>query len=266
LSPYEAVLRSFAYFEIYTPEELTASRSGLEAAVRKAPAYADAWAMLSCLCAQDYVHGYELQANVLATAASAARRAVELAPSNHLAYFSLAQALSYQKDYDSFREAVERAVALNPVDGNSLALLGELLTYAGNPERGMQLAGQAKRLNPNHPGGYWYADFYQAFSQGDYRGALGFALKTKLHGNPLAPMFIAAACGQLGDREGGAKAVSELMKFRPELPGLMRKQVAKIWNPEYGARFIDGLRKAGLEVPAPSPPPASLSGPTPAEV
>ena len=249
LSPYEAVLRSFAYFEIYTPEELTASRSGLEAAVRKAPAYADAWAMLSCLCAQDYVHGYELQANALETAASAARRAVELAPSNHLAYFSLAQALSYQKDYDSFREAVERAVALNPMDGNSLALLGELLTYAGNPERGMQLAGQAKRLNPNHPGGYWYADFYQAFSQGDYRAALGFALKTKLHGNPLAPMFIAAACGQLGDREGGAKAVNELMKFRPELPGLMRKQVAKVWNPEYGARFLDGLRKAGMAIP-----------------
>src|ERR1022692_1688798 len=63
LSPYEAVLRSFAYFELFTPEELSASRSGLEAAVRKAPAYADAWAMLSYLCAQDYIHGYELQAD-----------------------------------------------------------------------------------------------------------------------------------------------------------------------------------------------------------
>jgi len=102
LSPYEAVLRSFAYFVRFTPEELSEARWGLEAAVRKAPSYADAWAMLSYLCAQDYVHGYSLQANALEIAASAARRAVELAPSNHLAYFSLAQALSYQKEFDSF--------------------------------------------------------------------------------------------------------------------------------------------------------------------
>jgi TolB-like protein/Tfp pilus assembly protein PilF len=248
LSPYEAVLRSFAYTYSATPEELTAARSGLEEAVRKAPAYADAWAMLSFLCAQDYVHGYELQANALEIATSAARRAVALGPSNHLAYFSLSQALWSQKDYDSFRDAAERAVLLNPMDGNSVAYLGELLIYAGSAERGMQLVERAKQLNPNHPGWYWFADFYHAYSQGDYRNAQSFALKAKLRGNPLAPMFLAAACGQLGDVEGGAKAAAELVKFRPELPALMRKQVAKVWNREYGERFLEGLRRAGLKM------------------
>jgi len=249
LSPYEAVLRSFAYTYSATPEELAAARSGLEEAVRKAPAYSDAWAMLSFLCGQDYVHGYELQANALEIATSAARRAVALGASNHLAYFSLGQALWCQKDYASFRDAAERAVVLNPMDGNSVAYLGELLIYAGSAERGMQLVERAKQLNPNHPGWYWFADFYHAYSRGDYRDALSFALKAKLRGNPLAPMLLAAAYGQLGDVEGGAKAAAELVKFRPELPALMRKQVAKVWNPEYGERFLDGLRKAGLEIP-----------------
>jgi TolB-like protein/Tfp pilus assembly protein PilF len=249
LSPYEAVLRSFAYTYSATPEELAAARSGLEEAVRKAPAFADAWAMLSFLCGQDHVHGYELQANALEIATSAARRAVALGPSNHLAYFSLGQALWCQKDFDSFRDAAERAVLLNPMDGNSVAYLGELLTYAGSAERGMQLVERAKQLNPNHPGWYWFADFYYAFSEGDYRGAQSFALKAKLRGNPLAPMFLAAACGQLGDIEGGASAAAELVKFRPELPAAIRKQVAKTWNPEYGERFLEGLRKAGLEIP-----------------
>jgi TolB-like protein/cytochrome c-type biogenesis protein CcmH/NrfG len=249
LSPYEAVLRSFAYCSAARPEELAAARSGLEAAVRKAPSYSDAWAMLSFLCGQDYVHGYGLQANALEIAASAAQRAVALGPANHLAYFSLASVLWYQKDYDSFRDAAERAVALNPMDGNSVAFLGELLIYAGSAERGMQLAEKAKQLNPNHPGWYWYADFYHAFSQGDYRAALAFAQKVKMRGNPLAPMMIAAAYGQLGDTEGGAKAVADLLKFRPELPAIMRKQVAKVWNPEYGDRFLEGLRKAGIEIP-----------------
>ncbi len=260
LSPYEAVLRSFAYPYSATPEELTAARCGLEEAVRKAPTNSDAWAMLSFLCGQDYVHGYELQANALEIAASAARRAVELGPSNHLAYFSLASVLWYQKEYDSFRDAAERAVALNPMDGNSVAYMGELLTYTGSVERGMQLAERAKQLNPNHPGWYWYADFYHAFSQGDYRTALAFALKAKLRGNPLAPMFVATACGQLGDVEGGAKAAADLLKFRPELPALMRKQVAKVWNPEYGERFLEGLRNAGLDIPDASaaPQPSSV--------
>jgi TolB-like protein/cytochrome c-type biogenesis protein CcmH/NrfG len=249
LSPYEAVLRSFAYTYSATPEELVAARSGLEEAVRKAPAYADAWAMLSFLCGQDYVHGYELQANALEIATSAARRAVALGPSNHLAYFSLAQALWSQKDTDSFRDAAERAVLLNPIDGNAVAYLGELLTYAGGAERGMQLVERAKQLNPNHPGWYWFADFYHAYSQGDYRNAQSFALKAKLRGNPLAPMFLAAACGQLGDIDGGTKAADDLLKFRPELPALMRKQVAKVWNAEYGERFLEGLRKAGMEIP-----------------
>ncbi len=35
LSPYEAVLRSFGYFERATIEELAAARSGLESAVQK---------------------------------------------------------------------------------------------------------------------------------------------------------------------------------------------------------------------------------------
>ncbi len=271
LSPYEAVLRSFAYTYSATPEELVAARSGLEEAVRKAPAYADAWAMLSFLCAQDYVHGYELQANALQIATSAARRAVALGPSNHLAYFSLGQALWSMKDYDSFRDAAERAVLLNPMDGNSVAYLGELLTYAGSAERGMQLVGRAKQLNPNHPGWYWFADFYHAFSQGDYRSAQSFALKAKLRGNPLAPMFLAAACGQLGDVEGGAMAAAELVKFRPELPALMRKQVAKVWNAEYGERFLEGLRKAGLEMgedrgkPTATPSPATIVATTSGE-
>ena len=139
--------------------------------------------MLALLCVQDYAQGFNLQADSLASGSTAARRAVEAAPSNHLAYFSLAQALFFQKEFQSFRNAAERAVALNPMDGNSIAFLGELLTYAGDWERGLALAGRAKQLNPNHPGWYWYADFYDAYRQGDDRGALGFVLKVNLPGH-----------------------------------------------------------------------------------
>src|ERR1022692_1772852 len=80
LSPYEAVLRSFGYLERITPEDLAAAWSGLELAVRKAPSYADAWAMLALLCVQEYGQGFNLQADSLTSGLAAARRAVETGP------------------------------------------------------------------------------------------------------------------------------------------------------------------------------------------
>src|SRR5271169_16095 len=117
LSPYEAVLRSFGYLQRITPEELATSLAGLEQAVEKAPNYADAWAMLAYLCVQDYAQGVNLQADALRRGLIAARRAVEASPSNPLAYVSLAQVLFFHKEFQSFRNAAERAVVLNPMDG-----------------------------------------------------------------------------------------------------------------------------------------------------
>ena len=95
------------------------------------------------------------------------------------------------------------------MDGNALAFLGELLSYSGDTERGAALAARAKQLNPNHPGFYWFADFYNAYRQRDYRGALAVALKLNLPGHMGAHMALAAAYGQLGEREAAAKAVRD---------------------------------------------------------
>ena len=252
LSPYEAVLRSFGYLERVTAEELAAARSGLELAVRKAPAYADAWAMLAWLCIQDYAQGFNLQADSLASGFAAAQRAVEAAPSNPLAHFSLAQALFFRREFQSFRNAAERAVALNPMNGDSIAFLGELLTYAGDRERGLELAGRAKQLNPNHPGWYWYADFYDAYRRGDDRGALDVALKVNLPGQWFSYAATAAACGQLGEREAAGRAVRDLLKLRPDFAATVTTVVEKWWEPDYVERMIDGWRKAGLDVAAPA--------------
>jgi adenylate cyclase len=248
LSPYEAVLRSFGYFERITPEELAAARAGLESAVKKAPAYADAWAMLALLCVQEYAQGFELKADALATGLAAARRAVEAAPSSHLAHFGLAQALFFQKDVQSFRNAAERAVALNPMDGNTIAFAGEMLTYAGDRDRGLALAARAKQLNPHHPGWYWYANFYDAYRRGDDRAALDFALKVNLPGHWAVHVMIACASAQLGDRDTAEKAVKEAGRLKPNFGASARPGLEKWFDREYVERVLDGLRKAGVNV------------------
>ena len=252
MSPYEAVLRSFGYFERVTPEELAAARSGLELAVRKAPQYADAWAMLANLYVQDYAQGFNLTADSLSRGVAAAQRAVEAAPSGHLACCSLAQALFFQKELQSFRHAAQRAAALNPMDGNSIAFLGELLTYAGDRERGLALASRAKQLNPNHPGWYWYADFYDAYDRGDYRGALSFVIKANLPGHWGMHAAMAATYAQLGERDAAAKSLRDLLTLRPAFADEVRTEFEKWWKPAYVEAFLDGLRKAGLDIDGPA--------------
>jgi TolB-like protein/Tfp pilus assembly protein PilF len=267
LSPYEAVLRSFGYMQRVTADELAAATSALETAVRKAPGYGDAWAMLSALYVQDYAQGFRLRPDSLGLGFDAAQRAVAEAPTNSQAHASLAQALYFRRELQSFRNAAQRAAALNGMDANNVAFMGELLTYAGDRKQGLALARRAKELNPNHPGWYWYAEFYDAFSRADFQAALSFALKINLPGQWFSHAAIAAACGRLGDTDGAAKAVRDLLKLRPDFVSCARADIEKWWEPAYVDSMVEGWRKAGLEIAGASGPVTSAavtSAPTPA--
>src|SRR5436189_4036980 len=127
LSPYEAVLRSFGYYERLTPDEHATARVGLERAVQQLPDYADGWAMLSIIYGEEYKYGFNARPDPLARALEAARRATDAASSNHFAYLALAASLFFLKDVEVVRSAAERAVTLNPMDSGTIAYLGTLI-------------------------------------------------------------------------------------------------------------------------------------------
>ena len=82
LTPYEALMRGFGYHFRLSPEEHSEARDALERAVEGAPANADCWAMLSWLYAHEHAHGFNPRPGSLDRALTAARRAVDLAPTN----------------------------------------------------------------------------------------------------------------------------------------------------------------------------------------
>jgi serine/threonine protein kinase len=248
LSPYEAVLRSFAHFQRVNAEEHAAAVAGLERAVQQAPGYPDGWAMLSLLYKEEYTHGFNVRPDSLERAFAAARRAVEGAPSNHLAHHALAATLFFQRELKAFRGEAERAIALNPMDGFTIAYLGFLTAYAGDWERGCALAEQARNLNPHHPGWYWFPSFFDAYRKRDYRGALEIALKVNMPGFWRTNVAFAAVYGQLGEVDAARKAVRELLALKPDFAVMAREELEKWWRPELVEQLIDGLRKAGLEI------------------
>jgi serine/threonine protein kinase len=247
LTPYEALLRSFSYWERLTAEEHAAARAALEHAVEQAPNYADCWAVLSMLYGDEYKTGFNVRPDSLDRSLAAARRAVELAPSNPLAPLSLASVLFFRKERQAFRSAAERAIALNPLDGGTTAFLGMLIACSGDWERGCTLVEHAMQLNSHHLGWYWCAAAYNAYRKSDYRGALDIALKINTRGIWGAILVLAAAHGQLGEREAAQAAVRELLALMPYFAATVRQECEKWWEPQLVEHLLDGLRKAGLK-------------------
>jgi TolB-like protein/tRNA A-37 threonylcarbamoyl transferase component Bud32 len=247
LTPYEALLRSFGYYERVVPAEHAAARSALERAAQQAPGNAEIWAMLSMLYGEEHRFGFNAAPDPLGRALQAARQAVAAAPSSHHAQLAMAQALFFRKEFDAFRNAAERAVALNPMDGSSLEYLGHLLAFAGDWKRGCELAEKARDLNPHHPAWYWALPFLDAYRQADYVTARTFIAKADMPGQFFSQALFAAVYGQLGEPAAAETSVREVLALKPDFPQIAREEFAKWYPPELVDRLIEGLRKAGLD-------------------
>ena len=250
LTPYEAVLRSFGYGYRMTPEEHATVRACLERAVQQAPGYADAWGMLSLVYTEEFSNGFNARPDPLGRALQAARRAADAAPSSALAYNALARALFFRKEFQAFRIAADRAIELNPLNGPTLAGLGGMMAYAGDWEHGCAhgRAGHCGSIRDILEG-TGFRSFYNAYRQGDYRGALSVGLKINLPEFFAMHEALAAVYGQLGERDAAAKSLRELLRLKPDFVlGRLREELGKWFDQEFVDLQIDGLRRAGLEI------------------
>ena len=184
LSPYEAVLRSFGYFERVTPEELAVARAGLELAVgrrRGMPMPGRCWRCCASRSTRK-ASTPSLIPSARGPGRAACGRGRALQP---LLSFALAQALFFRKEFETFRNAAERAVALNPMDGTP-----SRFSVSCWPSRATgsaaALGERARDLNPHHPEWYWALPFLDAYRKGDYRGARAFMPKANMPGSLTA--------------------------------------------------------------------------------
>ena len=249
MSPYEALLRSFGYNERFTPEDLAEVRACLERAVQQAPNNAECWAMLSLMYANEYGHWDNATPDSLDRSLRAARTAVEAAPLHSLPYYALAQALYFKKEFTAFRVAADRAISLNPMDGATAAFMGMLIAYSGDWERGCALSDKGCQLNPNHPGWYCYPAWHDSYRKKDYRKALDLAFQLNAPQNYYTHAVLAMCYAQLGRMEEARKALRDMLALKPNYAEVARELHGRWIQPDLVEQLMDGLRKAGLEIP-----------------
>jgi adenylate cyclase len=124
LSASELVLRYYAFMQQVNLEEHAALRAGFERVLKCEPNHAIAWACLSNLYVLEYGDGFNPLEKPMERAQEAAWRAVKIDPACQMGWKLLSVVHFFSRDYAALHETAERAMALNPRDGTTLAYVG----------------------------------------------------------------------------------------------------------------------------------------------
>jgi TolB-like protein len=249
LDAYESVLQFGAYVrDKLVPTEHAKVRESLERAVKSDPGYAEAWAWLAFIYLDEYRFNYNSRPNPLDRALEAARRAVNLGPTNQGAHHALAMAHFFRRELDAFFAEAERAIALNPNDPNVLAHLGHHLNDAGD-ERGIVLVRRAMTLDPFHPSWFNLTIADHHFRRGEYEEALAAAQKVDMPGFYWPQIYLAGIYAEMGRQGEARSALDELLKLYPDFT--TEKAIEELQKHNVPddriRRWVATLRKAGLQ-------------------
>jgi tetratricopeptide (TPR) repeat protein len=253
LEAYECVLLSIWVYDNFLPEVHAQARDCLERAVKLDPDYALAWAHLGQMYFEEYKYGYNRRPEPVERALAATQKALELDQQEQWAHYVLAL-IGYlrEQSFDPFYSAAERSIALNPNNSFVLADLGTWTAYSGEWERGKALVSKAMKLNPFHQRWLHIAFFLDHYRKGEYREALAVALKMNLPQNEGVQASLAAVYGQLGETEKARDTVDHIIATQPGFAADPRRWFTRRRMPDEPVEsLMDGLRKAGLDVPLP---------------
>jgi class 3 adenylate cyclase/TolB-like protein/Tfp pilus assembly protein PilF len=216
-------------------------------AIELDPNYAAARALLAeGLFSMALLGWTEFPDQELARGAAEARKAIALAPNEPDGYRALGYILVAGTEYDQAKDALRRAIEINPSDASALAVWGSVQSFSGEVGGATESLQLALKLDPMLEPKFVFdlaIAYYLANRPED-------ALRTAERGlarYPDFPMFnvpAAAAAAQLGRREQAARYVEVLRRRVPFLD--LDKLGSRFKNPTHPEYLREGLKAAGL--------------------
>lgn len=246
MAAYECVLTAKVLHHRSLREDNAAALRLLDRAIALDPNYAHAHAWKGCVLGQAWTYGWCEDREAIFQQVSAELEVALALDGNDSDVHRILAALSLNRDeHDRAAYHQERALALNPNYDLVVVQQGELLTWLGRPEEGIDWIKKAMRLNPYHPERFWshlgracycaerYAEAAEAFSRitrPDY----------------IHHAFLAATFAQMGNDVAAAAHAAEALKREPKF------SIAVYLATQHYKREVDrkrheaGLVKAGL--------------------
>ena len=196
---YECALTAKVLHHRSTIADNTQAQKLIDRAVDLDPEYAHAHAWRACILGQSWSYGWCADKDATWNEVVAELdKALSLDDNDADVHRILAAVKVNTNALTTARYHQERALALNPNYDLVVVQQGELLTWLGNPQEGIEWIRKAMRLNPHHPERFWSHLGKAHFSARQYPEAIEAFMHLSAMDH-LQHAFVAAAYGWLGD-------------------------------------------------------------------
>jgi lipopolysaccharide biosynthesis regulator YciM len=179
-----------------------------------------------------------------------AETALKLDPGDPLVHAVLADAYLMVGEHAMANHHIDKAITLNPNEYTIMALAAEVKAYLGDYDAAVKWANKAARSDPYSSDSFREVYFDIYYLVGQYELALEQLVGWQ---NPPLHIYLsmAAAFAQLDRMEEAREAVQKFENIRPEgwnTTDVLRAYGRMCAKPEEGERWIEGFRKAGLDI------------------
>ncbi|WP_191061138.1 tetratricopeptide repeat protein [Geminicoccus harenae] len=141
----------------------------------------------------------------------------------------------------------DKALRLSPNSADLLSIYAAWASSYGKPEKGVEAALRAIRLNPQPPAYAFRTYRYTFFMAGRYDDALHFANRVPREAcSSFDHVLRAAALAALGRGEEARAAVAETIAQFPDISAEGFAILDPVWNESERQRLVETMRKAGF--------------------
>jgi adenylate cyclase len=215
MAAYECVLAGKVLHHRAAPEANAEALRLLERAIALDPKYAHAHAWRACVLGQSWVYAWcEDRDATWNEIVEELQTALSLDDNDSDVHRILAAVNLVHGNHDKAMYHQERGLALNPNNDLIVVQQGELLTWLGRPEEGVDWIRRAMRLNPYHPERFWNHVGRASYVARRYAEAIdAFARISRQDHTHHA--FLAAAYAQMGDATAASAHAKEVERLAP---------------------------------------------------
>jgi adenylate cyclase len=215
LAAYECVLEGKVLHHRATREANAHAQAALDRAIALDPKYAHAYAWKACVLGQAWSRKWDDNPERLIPVIVETIDAALALDENDSDVHRILAALAIMRDqFDKADRHQTRAVALNPNDDLIVVQQGELLTWLGRAEEGIEWIRKAMRLNPYHPERFWSHLGRACFVARRYDDAIA-AFKRISAPDHTHHAFLAAAHAAKGDAGAAAEPAARVLAAQP---------------------------------------------------